>query len=111
VHRSPLVEFTRTPGKRTGTFLMQAPGMRDTSAQSELAERFWERIAPDSIALTWGSGFSGTRMRLQVRGDTLDGTAIGFTDTWTEGQPAPVPLPVEGFRVPCPTAPRRAGAT
>ncbi len=110
-HRSPYIEFTQTPGDRNGVFLLRAPGMRDSTAQLRFAASSWERIATDSVGLTWGDGLSGMRMRLKVRGDTLEGTVTGFTDVWIEGQRAPTPRPVEGFPVPCPTAPREEDAT
>ncbi len=132
-HTSEIIEFTQTPVNRNGAFRLRAPGMRDTTAQRQFAESVWGRTTPDSVALTWGDGHAGLTLRLQIRGDSLVGTAspfsdmmrgvvqaeirgdsivfLGVIDEESEVHPADLPRPVAAHKVPCPTASPRGGAT
>ena len=62
--------------------------------------QWWRRVEPDSLEILWSSGYEGTRLLLQVRGDSVSGRAVAFVH---HGWKPPFPTaPVSGWRVPCP---------
>lgn len=61
----------------------------------------WRMSAADSITVVWSNGFSGIRLKLQVRRDRVYGIAQAFTDVMESEDPDPT-VPIRGARVPCP---------
>jgi hypothetical protein len=41
---------------------------------------YWERLGPDSVAVTWTNGFAGVRLHLGFDEESLQGIAQAFTD-------------------------------
>jgi hypothetical protein len=105
LHRSMIIELTVVPSADVpDSYSLRAPGLRDSAvARSYAAGSGWSRVGNDSVALTWGDGHGGIRMRVLSRGDSLAGRATHFADV-LGGQPPPS-FPVWGVRVACPGAP------
>jgi hypothetical protein len=61
----------------------------------------WRYTAPDSVVISWSTGFSGVQLRLRVTGDTLRGEAITRDDKHIVGEPPDPRAPVNAIRVPC----------
>jgi hypothetical protein len=49
---------------------------------------FWEAVGPDSVRVTWTNGFAGVSLRLQRKGEDLEGRATSVTDVLS-GAPPP----------------------
>lgn len=87
----PRIQLHSTAGKGLGDrpqdlALTPAPG----ALPSVHRYSSWEWIGPDSIELSWTTGFSGLRMRLAVGGPALRGTAETFWDFTRDRQRAQV---------------------
>ena len=57
----------------------------------------WIRLPPDSLQMLWSSGYEGVFVTLDVRGDSVSGSARAFTDYGAQSL-----APVTGWRTPCP---------
>ena len=65
-------------------------------------------VAGDSVDLGWSTGYTGVRLRLGVRGDTLVGRAVTFRDVHHPGEPPAPAAPARAVRTRCPGGRRRA---
>jgi hypothetical protein len=66
-----------TPGAKA-LVAMGMPAVRSTRSTREWS--FWRLVGPDTVEVAWLTGFGGTTLRLQVRGDTLRGRLRITTD-------------------------------
>lgn len=64
------------PWAGDGRVVVPAPG----SPPSVHRFAVWEQVHPDTVALTWSTGFTGLRMRLGRAGQALRGHATTFID-------------------------------
>ncbi|GJG86473.1 hypothetical protein tb265_16540 [Gemmatimonadetes bacterium T265] len=58
-------------------------------------------VAGDSVDLWWSTGFTGVRLRLAARGDTLVGRAETHHDSHVVGEPPDPEAPVRAVRTRC----------
>lgn len=50
---------------------------------------YWMPVGSDSVRVVWSTGFDGVALHLAVRGDTLRGRAVEFSDARDPEQPGP----------------------
>jgi hypothetical protein len=66
----------------------------------------WERVGPDSVRISWGTGFWGAELQMRIDGETLRGIATSWTDVMyvdADGKPlANLRAEVVGHRTNCP---------
>jgi hypothetical protein len=61
----------------------------------------WRPLSDNTVRVAWSTGFVGVSLFMQVRGDTLVGTATPFWDNHMVGEPPPPTANVTAVRVPC----------
>ncbi len=86
------------PGSNRDVFRVEPTWPGPTSGAS------WERIGADSLAISWGTGFTGVTLRLHDRVGHLEGVAEAWSDAAfidAQGQVIMPKAPATARRIPC----------